>query len=455
MKHIVRYIIPAGILGISLVLSLFIGATSVVHADATSTSTLQAQITQSSSQISSIEKDIAAYQAQLNTLSGQKNTLQTSISSINVSQKKTQAQIQLTQAQIDQATANIQTLQGEIATKESSIDLDKQTLAASLREIDSDDKTPFLAQVFSAQSFEDLWSTVASNMQFAEALKEHTDSLNSDAVALNGQQTQVSSTKDQLTDEDTTLQTQNEQLVVTKQSKQQLLAQTDSKESTYQTLLATKKAEETQFEQQLQNAQNQLKNISPSEVPHTGQGILAWPFSDSVMQNCVGKESALGNQYCITQYFGNTPFATANAAIYSGMGHDGVDIGVPIGTPVHAALDGVVADTGDTDLVKGCYSFGKWVMLKHSNGLNTMYAHLSQISVTPGQAVTQGQLLGYSGMTGYATGPHLHFGVYATAGVKFLTLNQFRGDTTTGCANAEMPVAPEDAYLNPLSYLPV
>ena len=108
--------------------------------------------------------------------------------------------------------------------------------------------------------------------------------------------------------------------------------------------------------------------------------------------------------------------------------------------------------TGNTDLVPGCYSFGKWVMLKHANGLATLYAHLSQIGVSSGQAVSTGDVIGYSGMTGYATGPHLHFGVYALAGVQIMTLKAFRG-ATTPCANATMPVAPTNAYLNPMSYL--
>jgi murein DD-endopeptidase MepM/ murein hydrolase activator NlpD len=55
-------------------------------------------------------------------------------------------------------------------------------------------------------------------------------------------------------------------------------------------------------------------------------------------------------------------------------------------------------------------------------------------------------------MTGYATGPHLHFGVYASQGLQITTLAAYRG-ATTPCANAKMPVAPKDAYLNPMSYL--
>jgi murein DD-endopeptidase MepM/ murein hydrolase activator NlpD len=91
-------------------------------------------------------------------------------------------------------------------------------------------------------------------------------------------------------------------------------------------------------------------------------------------------------------------------------------------------------------------------MVRHPNGLATLYAHLSQIGVSSGQAVDAGTVVGYSGMTGYATGPHLHFGVYASAGVQISTLSADRG-ATSPCAHVSMPIAPLNAYLNPLNYL--
>ena len=91
-------------------------------------------------------------------------------------------------------------------------------------------------------------------------------------------------------------------------------------------------------------------------------------------------------------------------------------------------------------------------MIKHNNGINTLYSHLSTIDVGKGQQVGTGQTIGLSGMTGYATGPHLHFGVYASEGTQIMTLGQFR-NATGGCANAKMPVATLNAYLNPMSYL--
>ncbi|MEK9183687.1 MAG: M23 family metallopeptidase, partial [Patescibacteria group bacterium] len=111
-------------------------------------------------------------------------------------------------------------------------------------------------------------------------------------------------------------------------------------------------------------------------------------------------------------------------------------------------LSGVVEDIGNTDTIKGCYSYGKWALIRHSNGLSTLYAHLSLIKVKKGQNVAMGETVGYSGSTGYATGPHLHFTVYATQGVKVIKF-----ENSVNCRNAVIPVADKKAYLNPLSYL--
>ena len=85
--------------------------------------------------------------------------------------------------------------------------------------------------------------------------------------------------------------------------------------------------------------------------------------------------------------------------------HPGIDIGVPSGTPIHAAGSGTVVWCGWMS------GYGNLVMIDHHNGLATLYGHQSRIAVSCNQQVSTGETIGYVGCTGFCTGPHLHFEV--------------------------------------------
>jgi len=88
--------------------------------------------------------------------------------------------------------------------------------------------------------------------------------------------------------------------------------------------------------------------------------------------------------------------------------HKGIDIAAAEGAPVRAAASGVVSLADDSFILHG-----QTVIIDHGHGIATLYIHLSQIDVEDGQQVSQGQVIGRVGASGVATGPHLHFGVYA------------------------------------------
>jgi murein DD-endopeptidase MepM/ murein hydrolase activator NlpD len=117
-------------------------------------------------------------------------------------------------------------------------------------------------------------------------------------------------------------------------------------------------------------------NMAPApEDAQTGSGAFAWPLRGTLSQG----------------YW---------------AGHRAIDLAVSTGTPVASA------DAGYVSLVQSSnYGYGKMVIVDHGNGYQTLYAHLSKISVEPGQSVARGEIIGSSGSTGNSTGPHLHFEV--------------------------------------------
>lgn len=417
-------------------------------------SDIQEKINANKKQVDALEAEIAAFQKQLDALGTQKSTLQSTINGLTLSQKQLAAQIQVTQSKISSANLEIQRLSNSIGDKEEHITANQEAIAKILRRTAQDERTPLVASLISSRSLGEAWQLTDQAVQFNDALGQNIEELRLARTELAEDRDQVSTEKEKLVTLHTDLTLQKRSVDASKQAQQQLLTETKNQEKNYQRLIAQKEAAEKAFEQELINLQGQLDLIvNPNLLPKVGSGVLAWPFSRAFMFNCTQRQKVFGNMFCITQYFGNTPFSTANAQVYNNHGHNAIDMGVPIGTPVLSAGDGVVLGTGDTDIARGCYSFGKWVMVTHGNGLSTLYAHLSSIDVAKGQNVSTGQVLGLSGMTGYATGPHLHFGVYATQGTQILRLSDYRSGTKSACAGVTMPVATLTAYLNPLSYL--
>jgi murein DD-endopeptidase MepM/ murein hydrolase activator NlpD len=407
------------------VAGLVLGTPASAHADAASD--IRSQIDTNNQQLETLKAEIAAFQQQLDALGSKKDTLQSTISSLALSQKQLAAQIRATQNKIASANLKIRELTLSIGDKEATIAADQDAIAKALRSIAEGERASLITTLISAHSFGSAWQVVDESAQFNRALTGDIQELRTARTALATNRDAVSKAKATLVSLQNDLSIQKKSIDLQKTAQQKLLADTKNQESAYQKIVASKKAEEAAFEAALFELESQLQYVlDPSSIPPVGKGVLRWPLTDVF----------------ITQQFGKT---SSSQRLYTSGTHNGIDFRARIGTPVRAALSGTVLAI-NYGSVRNC-QYGKWVLIKHPNGLATLYAHLSDISVQKGGTVFTGQVIGFAGDTGYATGPHLHFTVYIAEAVSFKQYTCWNKTVVT------IPVAPPNAYLNPLSYL--
>ncbi len=393
---------------------------------------LQAKIADTTAQKEALEKEIASYEAQIADVSSQATSLSVALKVLDVTIQKNTLNIKLTENKIQAAELQIEDLSNQIDQNIALIDANDRALAGLIAELNRTDTVSLVENLLKYRSISDFWNQIETISQVENQIRQKTEETKDTKTRLETNKKATEAKRKELMSLKASLEDQKTVLELSKKEKQKLLADTKNKQSNYEKILAQKKALSLALDNELVDFQSQLKfAIDPNSYPAYHAGILHWPLD--VIK--------------ITQKFGVTDFSkTTNA--YNGKGHNGVDFGAPIGTPVKAALSGTILGTGDTDTVCPGASFGRWIFIQHGNGLSTIYAHLSLIKVRAGDTVSTGDIIGYTGLTGFTTGPHLHFGVYVSQGTRILSLkSRVCNGTYT------VPVADLQAYLDPLQYL--
>lgn len=386
-------------------------------------------------QIKALDDEIKAYNLKISKTQGEAKTLKDALYKLEIRRTGLSKDISYTKLRINQAEQNISFTENKIKTTESTLDKTKAELARALRSLTQNEQSLpyFVSTLAEGARLSDALDITKRGGQFASAINQKTRALVDTKTTLSIQKASYEQHKNTLLTLNQTLNGQKTLVDQTSKDKNTLLFETKNKESSYQKLLAERKKKRGELEAELLDVESKLQTIvDASKIPKYGKGILQYPL-DTVL---------------ITQYFGNTPFSSRNPQVYNGAGHNGIDFGVKVGTPILSAASGVVLGTGDTDASCSGVSYGKWVLVKHFNGLTTLYAHLSLIQVKSGDTLSSKQKVGLSGNTGYSTGPHLHFTVYASDAVQITKyVSKVCGTTMV------MPIAPRAGYLNPLSYL--
>ena len=399
---------------------------------------LQKDILDRGDRLAEIEKEISKYESELKEVGAEKQTLQKAINQLNIERKKVTAEISRTENLIGSTDLEINKLILEISRTEGDIEKNKEAIAEIVRSQYKANDMSLVELLLQNRNFSEFWGAIEAHESVQSSMANKVNELDSLHKLLAEKKESSTKKRGELVSLQGQYKDQNTVLDNNHKERSSLLEVTKNEEKNYQRLLAEKQEAKEQIVKELRDFEAKIQFIlDPNTIPGRGTAVFAWPLKNVI----------------ITQYFGGTEFAKRNSGAYGGRAyHPGIDLGTPRGTTIYAPLTGTVRATGNTDLVPGCYSWGKWTLIDHANGLSTLYAHQDVISVTPGQKVNTGDIIGYTGNTGFSTGPHLHFTVYVTKGVSVRQFNEIK--TVTSCGPASTPVAATEAYMDPMDYLP-
>src|SRR3989338_587132 len=387
------------------------------------------KIDQKSYDITKLEEQIKIYQNELDGLEKQKNSLSVSLQQLDLTKKKLTADISVTQKKIDKTSLKIQELSSDIGDKEGAIKNHKDSIALELQKTNEFEHKNILETILSNEDFTAIWNDLDNIATVRESMIKNMARLKETKGQLEGTRVETIDAKNELVALKSQLADQQKIVIQNVTEKNKLLTQTKNSETNYQKLVQDQLVKKLAFEKELRDYESQLKFIlDPSKLPNAG--VLSWPL----------------DRIFVTQEFGAK---TGPHRTYA-SGHSGTDFRARTPLPVKAMADGVVKGIGDTDVSCPDVSFGKWIFMEYNNGVSSTYGHLSLIKVNEGQRIRRGQVVGYTGGTGRVTGPHLHVSLYVASAVSVDTL------PSKSCPGKilKQPIAPINAYLDPMYYLP-
>lgn len=318
--------------------------------------------------------------------------IQSQVASLETQSKEIEKNIINTQQEVDKVSEEISATERKITEKEAAIASQKTILAKILRsKYDRSIDSATLTQFFKASS-STLFSTTDNITRTSVGIGDIVKLIATERETLTRDKKNLDDTKKDITNVKSTLQQQNIQLEVTKDQKELLAIETNAEKAKY-----TKRLDNV-LEEQLE-IQSEIDSLGTTRIG-------TFDLSDLPDKSNAEFKRPVKAPYQITQNYGQTDFSYN----YGSGKHNGIDYATRGSTDIMATANGKVKATGNM----GRYGYGKWIAIDHGNGLISLYGHLSKIDVSSGDSVKQGETIGQEGSTGFSTGTHLHFTLFAT-----------------------------------------
>lgn len=358
--------------------------------------------------------EIDKLKEELKSIQQKQKEMKSKINSLEYEQASTMAKkevlddrIELTQSSIDNLTAQIEQYDILIGEKEQEVIRHQQAeeeqwekYKTRLRAMEENGAVSYYAIIFGASDFADMLSRIdmiSSIMDYDNSLY---DKLIAAREATEEAKAQLETTRAEAEGTKSELQTAQQDLEFQRGEAVALINALANDIEEAQKLYDQMDKEENSLQKDIKKKEEELKKQNAQVV---GTGSFMWPVKSNV----------------VTSGFGSRNTGIAGAS----TNHKGIDIG---GTGYNAPI--YAADTGKVIIASRDSSRGNYVTISHGNGYTTTYGHMTKYIVKTGQTVKKGDIIGYTGATGVANGPHLHFEIRLN-GTPVNPLNFFKAGT--------------------------
>lgn len=408
------------------ILCIFIltGSGGVFGAHAFTIDDLKTKIEKKEQEIAKLREQATQYEGEAEQKREYAGSLESQIIQHNNELYQLGSQIDIKEHEIEATELAIEKVLLEIDEKEEGITLRKTHMQAIIQEIYKSDGETMLELVFKYDDFSNFYNQVQARATLQEAVGGKLKELKKLKNELSTKKNELEREEEELSKDQQTLNDKKKIEEWERSRQRGLLRQTREQEARYQKLLLNIEEREREVREEIFRLEDQLRiTLDPSSLPAPRPGLLAWPT-----------EGLLTQRYgCLTSRWARRSYPLCNND--TGGFHNGIDIAAAFSTPIVAAEEGVVIAVENSP-----YAYGLWVAIEHDNGLTTTYTHMSLQSVRVGQTLSRGEVVGYMGSTGFSTGSHTHFMVYAS-------------NTFTTKVSKIAGILPIGATINPFDYL--
>lgn len=331
--------------------------------------------------LDSVKSQMESEQANIDWAKAQIENITEYLSQLQQEAETVQAELTKIKTELTETEKNIAENEVVLADAEKRLDAHTKVLHKRLRDIYINGKINYLDVLFGAKDFNDLVTRMDLLKRIASQDAALVSQVRNERALIVEKRQQLEADKARLVVLKQDAETNQKRIEANRSEQQSMLAQAQEDQAAAERAYRELLAKSNEIEEMLRN-----RPSSPSTPSYVqGSGDLIWPLTSMMITSEYG--------WRVHPIFGTSRY------------HSGIDIGADYGDSIWAAAGGVVIHSGWLG------GYGKTVIIDHGGGLTSLYAHNSELMVSEGESVYQGQVIAYAGSTGYSTGPHLHFEV--------------------------------------------